>query len=334
MTKQTQPTAEPMFDVAHLAAIELYSPRVDESVRFFTGLLGMLEVKRDDRSVYLRAYEDPYRYSLKITDRKEAGGGIISFRAHSEQALARRSKALADAGLGSGWKASDLGTGESYHFTSPDGHKMELVWDVHYADVPSDGKSPLLNRPSKRPTHGVPVRRLDHVNLLCSNVTKNKNAFIEQLGFRLSEHIVTGDGSELGAWIRTTALAHDVALMQDATGARGRLHHVCYWYGYPQHLLDIADLFAENDIKIEAGPGKHGISQAHFLYCFEPGGNRVELFGDAGYLIFDPAWKPITWKEADLEKGIIWIGASLPAEFFRYGTPVVEEPAAPAVAAE
>ena len=76
----------------------------------------------------MRAYEDPYRYSLKITDRKEAGGGIISFRAHSEQALARRSKALADAGLGSGWKASDLGTGESYHFTSPDGHKMELVW--------------------------------------------------------------------------------------------------------------------------------------------------------------------------------------------------------------
>jgi catechol 2,3-dioxygenase len=58
------------------------------------------------------------------------------------------------------------------------------------------------------------------------------------------------------------------------------------------------------------------------------------LFGDAGYLIFDPAWKPITWKESDLEKGIIWIGASLPGEFFRYGTPVDEEPAAPAVAAE
>ena len=105
---------------------------------------------------------------------------------------------------------------------------------------------------------------------------------------------MTADGSEVGAWIRTTALAHDVALMQDATGSRGRLHHVCYWYGYPQHLMDIADLFAENNIKIEAGPGKHGISQAHFLYCIEPGGNRIELFGDAGYLIFDPAWKPIT----------------------------------------
>jgi hypothetical protein len=28
MTKQTQSTAEPIFDVAHLAEIELYSPRV------------------------------------------------------------------------------------------------------------------------------------------------------------------------------------------------------------------------------------------------------------------------------------------------------------------
>ena len=334
MTKETQTTPEPMFDISHLAAMELYSPRVDESVRFFTELLGMRQWGRDGRSVYLRGYEDPYRYSLKISDRKEAGGGTCSFRAHSQQALERRSKALADAGLGRGWKTSDLAKGDSYRFVSPDGHDMELVWDVQYADVATQDKSPLLNRPSKRPTHGVPVRRLDHVNFLCSNVTQNKNAFIDLLGFRLSEHIVTADGTEVGAWIRTTALAHDVALMQDATGSRGRLHHVCYWYGYPQHLMDIADLFAENDIKIEAGPGKHGISQAHFLYCIEPGGNRIELFGDAGYLIFDPAWKPIRWTEAELERGIIWIGSSLPAEFFRYGTPIVDEPTVMPAAAE
>lgn len=76
-------------------------------------------------------------------------------------------------------------------------------------------------------------------------------------------------------------------------------------------------------------PGKHGISQAAFLYVIEPGGNRVELFGDAGYLIFDPAWKPITWREKDLEKGIIWCGGSLPAEFFTYGTPPVPADAVP-----
>ena len=120
---------------------------------------------------------------------------------------------------------------------------------------------------------------------LALELTQNKNAFIDLLGFRWSQHIVTADGSEVGAWIGRRLWP---TMPPDAGchGSRGRLHHVRDWYGYPQHLMDIADPFAENKIKIRAGPGKHGISQAHFLYCIEPGGNRIELFGDAGHPIF------------------------------------------------
>jgi hypothetical protein len=86
---------------------------------------------------------------------------------------------------------------------------------------------------------------------------------------------------------------------------------VAYWYGAQQHLLDIADIFAERDVRMESGPAKHGTTQAYFLYCFEPGGNRVELFGDTGYLIFDPEWKTVVWdvaNEVDLEKSSICRG--------------------------
>ena len=72
-----------------------------------------------------------------------------------------------------------------------------------------------------------------------------------------------------------------------------------YWYGAQQHLLDIADIFSERNIQIEAGPAKHGTTQAYFMYVFEPGGNRVELFGDTGYLIFDPDWQAVTWNVAN-----------------------------------
>ena len=34
-----------------------------------------------------------------------------------------------------------------------------------------------------------------------------------------------------------------------------------------------------------------------------------------------PTWKPITWTEEQLAKGVIWIGSDLPREFFLYGTP-------------
>jgi len=168
------------------------------------------------------------------------------------------------------------------------------------------------------------VRRLDHVNFLASSVTPNREFMAEQLGFRLREHVVLDDGTELADWTSVSALVHEVAFMADQTGSKGRLHHVCYWYGYPQHLSDLSDILTESGIKIEAGPGKHGISQANFLYVIEPGGNRIELFGDAGYLIFDPAWRPVTWQAKDMEKGIIWFGSPLPSEFFLYGTPHVE----------
>ena len=200
---------------------------------------------------------------------------------------------------------------------------MELLWDIEYYQAPDDQKQ-TKSRPQKRPNIGIPARRLDHVNLMCKDVTKNKNFMADELGFKTRENIVMNDGSEIGAWMSVSPLVHEVAFMGDRTGAEGRFHHIAYWYGYPQHLMDLADLFAENDIQIEAGPGKHGVSQAYFMYVFEPGGNRVELFGDAGYLIEDPDWKTVTWREDELDKGIIWYGSQLPEEYFLYGTPDIK----------
>lgn len=318
---------EPIFDVAQLAHVEILTPKLNDTLWFFKDLLGLEETERSGKSVYLRAYEDYYHHSLKVTEADQPGLGHVAWRTTSPQALERRVQAIEAVGLGRGWIDGDHGHGRAYQFTTPDGHLMELFWDVEYYQAPEAMRTELLNRPQKRPLRGVPVRRIDHVNLLCQNVTPNKQFMMDQLGFRLREHIILNDGSEAGAWLSVSPLVHEVATMRDATGAKGRLHHICYWYGIPQHLSDIADVFSDYGITIEAGPGKHGISQALFMYVFEPGGNRVELFGDAGYLIFDPDWKPITWHESNLAKGIIWFGSPLPAEYFMYGTPPVQKEA-------
>ncbi|SFJ43926.1 catechol 2,3-dioxygenase [Thermoflavimicrobium dichotomicum] len=318
-------TKEPIFDVAQLAHVEIYTPKPDETLWFFKDLLGMIETGREGQSVYLKAYEDTYHHTLKVTERKEPGLGHVAWRTSSPQALERRVKALEESGLGQGWSEGETGQGAAYRFKTPDGHPMEILWEVERYQVPDDQKTALLNRNQKRPLQGVPVRRLDHVNLMCDEVTRNKEFMAENLGFKLREHIILNDGTEAGAWMSVSPLVHEVAFMRDQLQGGGRLHHIAYWYGYPQHLMDIADIFAENGIEIEAGPGKHGISQAYFMYVFEPGGNRVELFGDAGYLIFDPDWEPVTWREDNLAQGIIWYGSPLPAEYFMYGTPDVRK---------
>lgn len=309
-----------LFDVAQLAHVELYTPKLQESVEFFTKFMGLQVTEEANDSVYMRAYEDYYHHTLKLTAGPEAGLGHVAWRASSEEALARRVKEIEKTGLGKGWIDGDLGHGRAYQFTTPDGHLQEIFWEVEYYKPSEDQTTLLKSRPQKRPFQGIPARRLDHVNLMCSDVTKNKEFMLDTLGFKLRERITINE-EEIGAWMSVSPLVHEVAFMQDQTGNKGRFHHIAFWYGYPQHTSDLADLLVENGIKIEAGPGKHGVSQGYFMYFFEPGGNRVEVFGDSGYLIFDPDWKPITWTEKELQEAVIWYGSPIPDEYFLYGTP-------------
>lgn len=314
------------MDIAQLVSVALYSSKPDETVAFFHDLIGMEISHREGQSVYLRAYEDFYQYSLKITEAAQPGLEEISWRASSPEALERRVKTIEAAGMGVGWTDKDYAHGRAYKFCTPDGHQMKVLWELDYFNAPPELKSKLRNRPSKRPLRGVPVRRLDHVNLMVGDLPRNRAFMLDVLGFKLREQKIGDGGIEVGAWMSVSPLVHEIAMMRDATGGRGRFHHVAYWYGAPQHLLDIADIFSDRDVRIEGGPGKHGTTQAYFLYVFEPGGNRVELFGDTGYLIFDPDWQTVVWdvaNEVDLEKSSIWYGGQLPKTFYRYGTPVV-----------
>ena len=139
----------------------------------------------------------------------------------------------------------------------------------------------------------------------------------------------------MASFLSVTNLSHDIAIVPEPTEMRGRLHHVCFHYTSLQHLVDVAELAKEAGIVIEHGPARHGIGGASFLYMLEPGGNRIELMGDPGYMIFDPAWRTVVWKGSEVPTvGAIWTGSPLPDSFWNYGTPAAEEqPATPEAAA-
>lgn len=316
---------EPIQDVAHLGHIELSTPRPEESLWFFREVMGMEETARHGQSVYLRAYGDYYDNTLKLTEDNQAGITHVGWRAVSPQALERRVRAIEPTGLGKGWVDGDEGHGSAYQFTDPDGHLMELYYDTHKYRAPDDQRSYLKNQPQKQPGRGVGVWQLDHLNLLASDVTENREFMQEYLGFKLRENVVLDDGTESGAWISVTPLVHDTSYSLDGYGAKARLHHAGFCVENREDVLRAADLFSENGIFIESGPSKHKISHQMFIYVYEPGGNRIEVV-TRGYLIFVPDWEPITWSQADRRHGQAW-GLQLPKSFHSYGTPVVEEPA-------
>ena len=80
------------FDVAQLAHVELYSPKPEETLKFFTDYLGLQVSAREGQSVDRRAYEDFYHHTLKITEAKEAGMAHTAWRASSEAQCIGRQK--------------------------------------------------------------------------------------------------------------------------------------------------------------------------------------------------------------------------------------------------
>src|SRR5260370_33763572 len=89
-------------DLAHLAHVELLSPRPDDSLRFFVDVLGMTESGRRGDSVYLRAWDDYEHHTLKLTASKVAGMGHVAFRSTGPEALERHGAIVQGAGCGSG----------------------------------------------------------------------------------------------------------------------------------------------------------------------------------------------------------------------------------------
>jgi catechol 2,3-dioxygenase len=315
--------SEPLRDLAHLAHIELLTPRFDESLAYFVDVLGMEVSAEDVDSSYLRCFGDYELASLKLTASPQSGVGHVAYRTHSPEALERRVAALEAAGAAGGWLDGDVGHGRTYSFLDPDGHRLELYHESERYEAPAHLRPALKNQPQRYPARGVGVRHLDHVNLLAVDPGENR-AFLEStLGLRLTEQIVLDDGTEAGVWLASNQKSYDLTYTRDATGTRGRLHHIAFFVDQREDVLRGADIFLEHGIVMESGPHKHAIQQTFFLYTWEPGGNRIEVCS-GGFLIFDPAHEAVVWSQAERAKGQAW-GMQTVASFHVKGTPPVPQ---------
>lgn len=321
---------EPLHDIAHLGAVELLTPKLADSRWFFRDVLGMEIVHEDGPSVWLRGYGDYAAATLKLTASDAAGVGAVAWRTTSPEALQRRALALADAGLADSWTNGDYGRGPSLRCHDPEGHRFELYYEEQRYLASVATRSALKNQPSRYPARGVCVRRIDHLALLCKDVPANRAFAQELLGMRLREQVLYNNGAaEIGSWLSPSPLHHQLAYVLDVKGGSGRLHHFSLWVDEREDVLRAADILSENGIRIEAGPAKHNNSQGFYVYCYEPGGNRVEIYAGS-YLVHAPDFEVVTWNETERAGGVYW-GGALPESFLTYATPdlpdAVAEPA-------
>lgn len=295
--------------LSHLAHLEITTPDVEASARFYEQKFGMRIIDRVDGNIYLRCWGDYYRYSLVLTSGAEAALGRMAWRTTSSAALEAAAERIEASGIHGTWTPGGHGYGKAYEFTGPYGHHMRLFYEVERYVAEPGFASQFPDRPEKRSSHAAAPRFLDHITVAASDVRGFSAWHHETLGFRVMAFVDLDEAPiTVFSVLTTNEKSHDLGVVLDTSTRPGRVNHIAFWVDTSEDLLRAADVLMENGTHIEYGPSVHGVGEQNFLYFREPSGLRVEL-NSGGYRNYVPDWEANTWKPSQ--------GSN---NFFRNGT--------------
>lgn len=282
--------------LSQLAHVEIFTPKLEESVKFFKELMGMEEAGRQDSSVYMRCWGDYYHHSLVLTEGTQSALGHIAWRTEGPEELETAVKQIEATGQGEGWAEHSVGHGRAYRFRGPGGHLNEVFWEVErYAATP-ELRSTYPARPQRFTGRGAALRMIDHVTVATKDVMQDTLWYRDNLGFRFTEYSVPDGMPDLVVFslLTTNEKSHDFGFVADFSGVPGRINHLAFFVPEREAVLRAAEILLEAGVEIEFGPGEHGIGEQFYLYFREPGGMRIEL-NASGYRNYVPDWQPVKW---------------------------------------
>jgi len=140
---------------------------------------------------------------------------------------------------------------------------------------------------------------------------RRQRLFTTVLGFDVAERVLATDGATIGSFLTCATKTHDVAFIHDS--GKDRFHHAAFYLESWGQIQTAADLLRKNDVEIDIGPTRHGISRGTTIYFFDPAGNRNEVFS-GGYMYY-PDRPTITWTEDQLGKAIFYYEGRLNERF-------------------
>lgn len=301
------PNLYPEFNVVRLSHVELVVRDLAVSRAFYADTLGLQVTHEDGKTLCLRAMEERGHHCIVLRKGDEPTANVLGFKVYSEGCLDKCERFFAGKGLPVSWVERPH-QGRTLRTADPFGVPLEFY---HRMD-----KLPPIHQHYKL-YRGVRPLRIDHFNCFSTDVDASV-AFYNEIGFRVTEYTEDEATKRLwAAWMHRKGGVHDMAF----TNGRGpRLHHVAFWVPTPLAIIDLLDLMSTTGYlaNIERGPGRHGISNAFFLYVRDPDGHRIEIYC-SDYLTVDPDLEPIKWDLKDPQRQTLW-GAPAPKSWFEEGT--------------
>ena len=276
---------------------------LDESVHFYTEVLGLKETGRDKSGrVYFKCWDERDHHSFVIRKADRAGMDCFGFKVQNAAVLNTLEGRLREYGVVTERVPAGemLETGERVRFHLPTGHLIEL-----YAEKTSVGNGLGDTNPEAwlADQKGISPIRMDHALIYGGDIDGNRKLFEEVLDFTLVERVKLEDGvTDLATWLTCSNKAHDIAMVRHSED--NKLHHVSFLLETWEQVLRAADIMSMNRVSIDIGPTRHGITRGTTIYFFDPSGNRLETFS-GGYQWY-PDHHPITWTWDQVGRGIFY----------------------------
>lgn len=276
---------------------------LDESVHFYTEVLGLKETGRDKSGrVYFKCWDERDHHSFVIRKADRAGMDCFGFKVQNAAVLNTLEGRLREYGVVTERVPAGemLETGERVRFHLPTGHLIEL-----YAEKTSVGNGLGDMNPEAwlADQKGISPIRMDHALIYGGDIDGNRKLFEEVLDFTLVERVKLEDGvTDLATWLTCSNKAHDIAMVRHSED--NKLHHVSFLLETWEQVLRAADIMSMNRVSIDIGPTRHGITRGTTIYFFDPSGNRLETFS-GGYQWY-PDHHPITWTWDQVGRGIFY----------------------------
>ena len=295
------------FNIVRLSHVELRVTDLSWSRAFYVDMLGLQVTHEDGGAVYLRAMEERGHHCVILRQAEVASVGVLGFKVWSEVDLDRAHHWFGARGLPVQWVERPF-MGRVLATRDPWGVPLEFYAGMER--LPAIHQQYGLYR-------GVKPLRIDHFNLFSANVDAAV-AFYGDMGFRVTEYTADEEtGRTWAAWMQRKGGVHDIAF---TNGTGPRLHHLAFWVPTPMNIIDLLDLMATTGYlaHIERGPGRHGISNAFFLYIRDQDGHRTEIYC-SDYQTLDPDHEPIKWDLKDPQRQTLW-GAAAPRSWFELGS--------------
>ena len=311
MSVRNEEMRQPKQAVANIVRAGHLEFRVTDLERaraFYVDLLGFVETSRAGDRIYLRGYEESTHHCLVLHRADSPGVSHMAYRVGDEDDLERLAAMATAQGLPMRWldAGEEEGQGRALRLQDPLGLPLEFYAEMTPAER-------LLQRFDLH--RGAQVMRMDHFNCQVPDVQRAYDWYTGTLGFRCSEYTATDDTPERlwAAWLHRKGNVHDLALMN---GVGPRVHHGGYWLPDAMAVVRTCDILAGAGAAdcIERGPGRHGISNALFIYLRDPDGNRIELYA-SDYSTVDPDFVPIRWSLNDKRRQTLW-GHHAPRSWF------------------